>query len=128
MPASTAPTGETARVDAYIRKAEMAYQPTMIWVRRTIHETCPDVRETIKWGMPHFEYHGILAWMGAFKSHIGVGLWHGSGKKAGARAKSAAMGNFGRVTKIGDLPPKPELVRMIRKSMRLNAVSGKAKK
>lgn len=118
------PTGEIPRVDAYIRKAEMAFQPTMIWVRRAIHETCPDVRETIKWGMPHFEYHGILAWMGAFKTHIGVGLWHGA-KPSDARSKTAAMGNFGRITKIGDLPPKAELVRMIRKSMQLNAKRSK---
>ena len=49
------------RVDAYIAKSAAFAQPILRHVRELIHAACPDVQETIKWGMPFFEYHGIPA-------------------------------------------------------------------
>lgn len=39
-----------ARIDAYIAKAESFARPILEHVRAVVHEGCPDVEETIKWG------------------------------------------------------------------------------
>src|SRR5688572_13252035 len=63
------------RVDAYIvRKAEYA-QPILKHLRALVHKGCPDVVETIKWGMPAFEYKGPFCGMAAFKKHCVFGFW-----------------------------------------------------
>jgi hypothetical protein len=61
-----------ARVDAYIAKAPPFAQPILAHLRAAVHEACPDVEETIKWGMPSFTYHGILAGMAAFTTSSGL--------------------------------------------------------
>lgn len=48
------------RIDAFIAKAEPFAQPILTHIRELVHEACPDVVETIKWGMPHFDYMGIM--------------------------------------------------------------------
>ena len=40
-----------------------------------MHKACPQVEETIKWGVPHFEYKGVIAGMAAFKQHAAFGFW-----------------------------------------------------
>ena len=39
------------RIDAYIAKAQPFSQPIMVKLRAIVHKACPDVTETIKWGM-----------------------------------------------------------------------------
>lgn len=109
------------RVDAYIAKAQPFAQPILRHIRAVMHEACPDVVETIKWGMPHFEYHGNLAGMSAFKAHAAFGFWKGelvTGKLPGA---TDAMWGFGKLTSVKDLPSKRQLVGYIKKAMKLNA-------
>ncbi len=39
-------------------------------IRAIVHEACPEVEETMKWGMPSFVYAGgILCGMAGFKQH-----------------------------------------------------------
>ena len=57
------------RVDAYIAKSADFAKPILNHIRAIVHEACPEVEETIKWSMPHFEYEGILCGMGSFKEH-----------------------------------------------------------
>ena len=65
------------RIDAYIGKAEPFAQPVLKHLRSLVHEACPGVTETIKWGFPHFEYKGVVGSMAAFKQHAGFGFWKG---------------------------------------------------
>ena len=51
------------RVDAYIAKSADFGKPILNHIREVVHESCPEVEETMKWGMPHFEYEGILCGM-----------------------------------------------------------------
>ena len=44
-----------ARVDAYIAKSAEFARSILEHLRKLIHQGCPDVQETVKWGMPHFE-------------------------------------------------------------------------
>ena len=41
------------RVDAYISTARDSARPILGHVRRIVHEACPDIEDTIKWGKPH---------------------------------------------------------------------------
>jgi len=107
------------RVDAYIAKSADFARPILEHLRAVVHAACPDVEETIKWGAPHFMYRGMLCRMAAFKQHCAFGFWKGAlivpdGKN------DEAMGQFGCLAKVSDLPSKKVLVGYIRKAMKLN--------
>ena len=94
------------RVDAYIARSAEFAQPILTHLRALVHGACPGVTETIKWGFPHFEHKGVLCSMAAFKAHCAFGFWHADMRaNADARAGGdAAMGQFGRIAKLADLP------------------------
>ncbi|MFL5467593.1 MAG: DUF1801 domain-containing protein, partial [Gemmatimonadaceae bacterium] len=92
------------RIDAYIAKSADFAKPILVYLRELVHEACPNVDETIKWGMPHFDYHGILCGMAAFKQHCAFNLWKGS--LIVGEASREAMGHFGRITQVSDLPAR----------------------
>ena len=64
------------RVDAYIAKSADFAKPILKQLRAMVHAACPQVTEDIKWGVPHFMYHGMLCGMAAFKQHCAFGFWH----------------------------------------------------
>lgn len=108
------------RVDAYIEKSAPFARPILTHLRDVIHAACPDVEETIKWGMPHFLHHGMLAGMASFKQHVSFGFWKGRLVVGDAASARDAMGQFGRITSLDDLPSKRVLTGHVRKAMRLN--------
>lgn len=109
------------RIDAYIEKAQPFAQPILRHLRALVHEACPDVEETIKWGMPHFGYQGgMMCSMAAFKAHCAFGFWH-SDALLGARSRNAeAMGDFGRITALADLPSRTRITTLVKRAMKLN--------
>ena len=109
-----------ARIDAYIAKSAEFAKPILSQLRETVHEACPAVEEAWKWSHPHFMYHGMLCGMAAFKQHCTFGFWKGALVVGSGERVEAAMGQFGRITRLTDLPPKPALVRFIKKAMQLN--------
>lgn len=111
------------RIDAYIGKAQPFAQPILHHLRAAVHEGCPDVEETIKWGMPSFTHHGILAGMAAFKAHVAFGFWKGKLVTGAARHSREAMWGFGRITSLDDLPSKRQLVAMVMKAAALNSAA-----
>lgn len=114
------------RISDYIAHTEEFAQPILNHLRALIHETCPDIRETIKWGVPHFEYAGgILCSMAAFKNHCAFSFWLGSmvkdpGNVQAAQAVKTGMGDFGKLKSLADLPAKKTLAGYIRRAMALN--------
>ena len=112
------------RVDAYIAKSADFAKPILKHLRELIHSACPAVEETLKWSMPSFMYKGILCGFAAFKEHATFGFWKGDlmfGDNQEARkCANEAMGHFGRLTKIGDLPSDKLLVSYLKEAMRLN--------
>ncbi|ROZ64140.1 YdeI family protein [Ramlibacter sp. WS9] len=101
------------RIDAYIAKSADFAQPILAHLRQVVHAACPDTEETIKWGMPHFMHGGkILAQMAAFKAHCAFGFWQDVAQTGKNRE---AMGQFGRVASLKDLPAKAELVKLVKK-------------
>lgn len=108
------------RVDEYIEKAQPFARPILVQVREVVHSACPDVEETIKWRMPSFEWKGILAGMAAFKAHAVFGFWkHDLIVGADAKAKEA-MGSFGCLKSVKDLPSKSVLAKYVKTAMKLN--------
>jgi len=105
------------RTDAYIAKSADFAKPILKHLRQLVHKGCPEVEETIKWSMPHFDYKGPLAGMAAFKAHCAFGFWKGSLIVPGSKE---AMGQFGCITKLSDLPPDKVLIGYVQKAARLN--------
>lgn len=70
----------------------------------------------MKWNAPAFTLGGkILLMMAAFKAHAALNFWRGQ-ELRGDKASAQAMGQFGRLTSIADLPPDEELDALIRKA------------
>jgi len=112
------------RVDAYIAKSAAFAKPILKHLRELIHSACPEVEETLKWSMPSFMYKGILCGFAAFKEHTTFGFWKGdlmfAGDKAAQKRSNEAMGHFGRLTKLSELPNDKLLMSYIKEAMRLN--------
>ena len=113
------------RIDAYIERAAPFARPILVHVRALVHQACPGVEETIKWGMPTFMHAGgILCGMAAFKQHASFGFWKhamvvGEGERADEKPRDG-MGSYGKLTALDDLPTKKILLAHIRKAMKLN--------
>src|ERR1051325_9649955 len=78
----------------------------------------------MKWSHPHFDYKGIMCHMAAFKQHCAFGFWKaklifGEGRAGGKNADDA-MGQFGRITALSDLPSDKVLTGYIKKAAQLN--------
>src|SRR5207248_4803165 len=106
------------RVDGYIRRAAPFARPILKHLPKIVHNGWPDVEETIKWNSPFFEHNGIVCFMAAFKEHCVFGFWKGS-LIFGAKHKGA-MGHFGRIISISDLPDAKTLAGYVRKAAELN--------
>lgn len=108
------------RIDAYIdtKIAEFA-KPILRHLRGVMHEACPEGEETLKWSHPSFVYKGkILAGFAAFKAHATFGFWSGS-QVVESSPEATAMGQFGRLTSLADLPDRETLIALTRKAMKL---------
>ena len=108
-----------SRIDAYIAKANPFAQPILATVRDRVHAMVPDVEETVKWSMPAYTVGGkILLITAAFKAHAALNFWRGQ-ELRGQQADADAMGQFGKLASVEDLPPEEELDRLIREAAAL---------
>jgi uncharacterized protein YdeI (YjbR/CyaY-like superfamily) len=108
------------RIDAYIAKSADFAKPILTEIRAVVHDVCPDVEETMKWSFPHFDYKGMMCSMAAFKEHCAFGFWKASLILDGNGRSEEAMGQFGRMTALSDLPSKQVMRDYIQKAMALN--------
>ena len=112
------------RIDDYIDASAPFARPILRHLREVVHAGCPEVVETLKWSFPHFMYKGMLASMAAFKEHCSFGFWKGellAARHAGIAAKHEdAMGHFGRLTALSDLPSEEVLIRLVKAAVALN--------
>jgi uncharacterized protein YdeI (YjbR/CyaY-like superfamily) len=117
------------RIDAYIEKSRDFAKPILTRIRELVHEACPDVEETMKWSMPHFDYKGMMCSMAAFKAHCAFSFWKQSLLDADAfPAEKTAMGSFGRITSLEDLPAAETVKSLIHSAMKLNEEGVKVQK
>ncbi len=104
------------RVDAYIEKSAPFARPILRRLRTLVHRGCPEVVEGIKWGLPHFDYRGIFCGMAAFKAHCAFGFWN---RAMNLGRAGEAMGQFGRIASVGDLPSDAAILGHVREAKRL---------
>ncbi|RNF85266.1 YdeI/OmpD-associated family protein [Montanilutibacter psychrotolerans] len=109
------------RIDAYIGTSGEFARPILAHLRTLVHASCPQAEETLKWGMPSFTYRGrILCSMAAFKQHATFGFWQGALiVDADGNQADEAMGQFGRLAKVSDLPGKRVMAGYIKQAMAL---------
>ncbi len=108
-------------VDAYIEKSKDFAKPILNHLRALVHEACPDVVETKKWSFPHFDYKGMMCSMAAFKEHCAFSFWKQALLESSAfPAEKTAMGSFGRIASLKDLPSDKTMKKLIVDAMKLN--------
>ena len=107
------------RIDAYIAKSAPFARQILTHVRSRVHAAAPEAEETMKWSAPSFTIDGkILLVMAAFKAHAALNFWRGQEIGDGT-PKAGAMGQFGKLTSVGDLPSDKELDAIIREAAAL---------
>lgn len=112
------------RVDAYIAAAAPFARPILEHLRELVHRGAPEIVETIKWGMPFFTREKNVCHMAAFKAHCAFGFW--TGRMTGSTGKEGeAMGQFGRIASLADLPSDRKLVALVRAAVALDERGGK---
>ena len=116
-------------VDSYIAKSPEFARPILTHLRSLMHKACPQIQETMKWSVPHFERKGIVANMAAFKHHAAFGFWSQKILKEKKLSKDAdalfpkkgesSMGGR-KIRALSDLPTDAVLIRAIRAAVALN--------
>jgi uncharacterized protein YdeI (YjbR/CyaY-like superfamily) len=113
----------TPEIDGYIARAPEYARPILTRLREAFHAGCPELEERLKWGMPSFEYKGLLGGMAAFKKHVTFGFWKSRLMEDFHRVftgepRASMMG--ARVESLAELPPKKVLVSYVKEAKRLN--------
>ena len=108
------------RIDSKIAEAAPFAKPILEHLRALVHRALPEVSETLKWGMPHFTISGKnVAGMAAFKAHCAF-LIHGDERQGDA------MGQYGRLTSLAELPDEAVLVERLHLARDRIAAAGSA--
>ncbi len=110
-------------MDAYIKNAAPFAQPILEKIRAGFHAGCPDLQETIKWGVPSFERNGMLGGMAAFKKHVSFGFWRAPEMEdtdglLGETRKSSPMRI--QAKSVAELPTKKVLVSYVKQAKKLD--------
>ena len=63
--------GAIHTVDEYLSALPKSSKDKIEVLRRTIRQAAPEAEERISYGMPSFQWNGMLVWYAAFKKHIG---------------------------------------------------------
>lgn len=116
---STAP-----EVDRYIANAAPFARPILERIRQVFHAAHPDVTESMKWSVPHFEYKGMLGSMAAFKEYVRWGFW----KAKLMTDPEGILEDIGEQTSMGgskiytvkDLPSEKVMKEYVLQAIRLN--------
>lgn len=113
------------KVDSYISKSVDFAKPIMEHLRQVVHETCPDVQEAIKWGIPHFDYKGdMMLILAAYKNHCSLSFFKAelmTDKQIVESVKAGKkMGYMDKIKTMSDLPSKKILISLIKEAMTLN--------
>jgi uncharacterized protein YdeI (YjbR/CyaY-like superfamily) len=102
------------RIDTYIAKAQPFARPILEHVRERVHAALPEAEEALKWSMPAYMLGGkIVLITAAFKAHVALNFWRGQ-ELRGDGANADAMGQFGKIKSLDELPGGAELDRLIR--------------
>lgn len=109
------------RINAYIEKSAEFAKPILTHIRKLVQKACPDITETMKWSFPHFDHKGTVCSMASFKQNCAFGFWKQSLlEQAAFPTEKTAMGSFGRITSVKDLPSDKVMIGLIHQAVELN--------
>lgn len=114
------------KVDGYINRAAPYAKPILEWFRKAVHKASAEITESIKWGVPSFDYNGkIMCSIAAFKQHCAIAFWLGRNIKAlqpYLKESDTGDSNFGRIKDIKtvkDLPKDLDLIAAVKEAIAL---------
>lgn len=107
-------------VDDYIANATDAMRPILVKLRRIILSASPKLEESIKWGVPCYEWRGPVIGLAAYKNHVSWGLWKARlvNDPDGLIGEGIMAG--GKVTSVTEVPPAKKLLALITQVIALN--------
>lgn len=112
------------QIDQYIETSAEFAKPILNHLRALVHQVCPEAEEKLKWGFPHFDYKGVYTSMAAFKEHCAFNFWKVNlvtdPNKLFGEKDERAMGNFGRIRSLSDLPADEILLEYLLEAKKLN--------
>lgn len=116
------------KIDAYIARAQPFARDILTHVRERVHAALPEVEETVKWGMPAYTVgRKIVLITAAFKAHAALNFWRGQELET-SHSSVGAMGQFGKITSVDELPVNAELDRLIQEAAELAKSAPAARK
>jgi hypothetical protein len=125
MPARTSRAGRSsaaradfgASIDGFLRKQPPPLRAILHELRRLIETATPEVRSSLKWGMPCFTVAGhMMCMLGGHQAHVNLVLVGPNGTFADPQGLLAGDGKGGRHLKLRSLDeiPRTQVVRWIR--------------
>ena len=113
------------KVTEYIENAEDFAQPILNHLRDLIHKNCPDVVESIKWAIPHFDYkNDFMCVLASSKNHCSLTFikseFMSDPRFAGGKKVKPGQRFMSRITSMSDLPSDEELASFIKEAVDLN--------
>jgi uncharacterized protein YdeI (YjbR/CyaY-like superfamily) len=117
-----------SRVDAYIEKSAEFAKPILTHLRNLVHQASPELKETMKWSSPFFDYEGPVCQIAAFKQHCAFGFWKAKlmdDPHQILNQQPDTAGSIGKITSLADLPADEILIRYIQEAIALNVTGTK---
>ncbi len=120
-----------SKVDAYIAESEDFAKPILNRWRKLINKACPGVTESIKWGIPHYDYKGdFMCVMAAYKNHCSFSFLKADlmddARLKGSSALKPVQRFLGKVTSVAGLPTDKDFTGLLNMAMALNEKGVKA--
>lgn len=118
-------------VDDYINHVEPFARPIVKKLRAIFLKADKRLIENVKWGVPSYEYKGIVGGFASFKHHVAWGLWKSALLKDPQGAIGLARASFmsaGKLVSVKDLPAERHLIDLIRQAVELNEKGVKVRK
>ncbi len=102
-------------VGAYLVDCASFAQPILAHIRKVVHVAQRGIEQAIKWLLPPSLWKSKIALgTAAFKAHVALGFWNGEIVAGAIDVEREAIGSFGKLTALADLPPDEELAAMVR--------------
>lgn len=110
-------------VDAYIAAQPEEARPLLAELRETVQAAVPGAQEAIRWGVPFYTWHGMLAGFAAYQHHAHFGT-AGTGVDPAVRRALEEKGykvlERGLQIPYGQSVPVAELTEMLQAKAREN--------